>query len=254
MAAQRRRGPGGDSGTPDEGRRDEGRRGDGRPRGRTRGKVLLAVGVIALTGWAVLISPLIAVRDIHVSGTRLLPKERVVTAAGVAAGTPMARVDLDTVRRRVASIREVESVVVARDWPAALRITVRERRPIAVVAEGGRYAQLDRFGVRVVVADHAPPDLPVLVVEPTGSADPIIRACLAVLVALPPDIAGRVTAVEAVSAEAVTLRLRSGPLIVWGAPERAAEKLRALRALLWSRRSTTAKEIDVSAPEVVSTR
>jgi cell division protein FtsQ len=268
--ASRGRGPGRGPATPDGGQPGPGSRdlGDQDPGGRDLGKRdagsrgsgkkslagVVAVAVLGLAGWVVLSTPLISVRDIHVNGVRLVPRERVISAAGIAKGTPMVRVDLEGVRRQVLSIREVESATVVRQWPDALRVTVRERTPVAVVTSGGVRRQIDRFGVTVLVTEDAPTGLPRLTVSRPDAADPATRAALAVLGVLPPDIVGRLVEVEAPSAESVTLRLRSGPTIVWGAPERGPEKLRALRALLWSPKSHRAKRIDISSPEVVSTR
>lgn len=245
---------------PDPARRDPGTRdvenhdAGGRGSGKKSLAAVVFAAVLGLACWVVLSTPLISVRDVHVDGVRLVPRERVISAASIAKGTPMARVDLEAVRRGVLSIQEVESATVVREWPDALRVTVRERTPVAVVTSGGVRRQIDRFGVTVLVTEEAPTGLPRLTVDRPDAGDPATRAALAVLGVLPPDISGRLIEVEAPSPEAVTLRLRSGPTVVWGAPERGPEKLRALRALLWSPKSHRAKRIDISSPEVVSTR
>jgi len=42
--------------------------------------------------------------------------------------------------------------------------------------------------------------------------------------------------------------------VIWGAPERAAEKLRLVEALAGAAAGRSAHTIDVSSPEVVTTR
>lgn len=216
--------------------------------------VLLVLGALGIAGWVLLGSRLLVVREVQVTGERLVSRDRVLAAARVPLGTPLLRVDPDVVRGRVESVTEVESAAVVRVWPARLRIAVRERTPVVVALYQGKYLHIDRYGVTVLGSAVAPAGLPQLRVASPGQGDPATRAALGVLGGLPQDIAGRLSAIEAASPESVTLRLRSGPAVVWGAQERTAEKLRALHALLGSERGERAKEIDVSSPEVVSTR
>jgi cell division protein FtsQ len=61
-------------------------------------------------------------------------------------------------------------------------------------------------------------------------------------------------AIGARGTESVTLRLKSGTSVVWGSPERTAEKIRLVDALLSAPNAQAARTIDVSAPEVVTTR
>jgi cell division protein FtsQ len=220
--------------------------------------VLLIAAALGAAGLVLAGSRLFVVREVEVRGERLVSRERVLAAARVSLGEPLVRVDTAAVRRRVASITEVESATVVRAWPAALRITVRERTPIVIAKRDGRYLHIDRYGVTVRAAEQPsaepPAGPPRLVVDDPRRGDPATRAALAVLPTLPRDITVRLTAIEARTPESVTLRLRDGPTVVWGAPERAPEKLRALRTLLWSPKAARAKEIDVSSPEVVATR
>jgi cell division protein FtsQ len=86
-----------------------------------------------------------------------------------------------------------------------------------------------------------------------AQTDPALRAGLAVIRGLPPWFARRVARVDAPSPEAVTLRLEKGTAVVWGAPERAQDKLRLLHGLLSGSPQRGVKTIDVSSPEVVTT-
>src|SRR5437868_8162803 len=92
---------------------------------------LLVLGVLGAVTWVLLGSRLLVVRHVEVAGTGLAPSDRVVAAAGVRLGVPMVRLDTGEVRVRVEELREVESAKVERHWPATVRITVRERVPVA---------------------------------------------------------------------------------------------------------------------------
>ncbi|WP_344456139.1 cell division protein FtsQ/DivIB [Actinomadura kijaniata] len=230
------------------------------PRGRGPGRwkvALVTLAVAALLGaavWVVLGSKLLVVRSVEVTGTSLAPRDRVVATAAIRLGLPMARLDTGEVRDRVARLREVESVRVKRRWPATVRIAVRERVPVAVVARSGRYHQFDRHGVAVADSAARPPRLPALVVAAPGPSDRVTLAALGVLHGLPDRLKRQVAEVTADSPATVTLRLAGGPTVVWGGADRTEEKVRLLDGLRRTPAGRTARTIDVSSPEVVTTQ
>ncbi|MDH2428609.1 FtsQ-type POTRA domain-containing protein [Sphaerisporangium sp. TRM90804] len=210
--------------------------------------VLLSCGVVGAAAWLVFFSPVLGVREITVSGNARLPAERVRGAAGVPDRQPLATVDLDLVRGRVAALREVESATVERSWPGTLRVRVTERRPLAVVVSGGRAAVVDRHAVVIETRSSAPPGLPELHVSRFGRGDPATRAALAVVGGLPWQLAGRVETVRATTADDVSLRLGDGRTIMWGGAEKTRAKARIALRLLEQRADT----YDVSSTDVVT--
>jgi cell division protein FtsQ len=214
---------------------------------------LLVLGVLGTAAWVLLGSRLLVARHIDVVGARLVPRDRVLAAAGVRLGEPLVRLDTGAVRHRLEAVREIETARVERRWPATVRIVIREREPIAAVPQGNRFLQIDRYGVTVLTSAARPRGLPSLTVPGPAQSDPSLRAGLAVIRSLPPWIAHRVAGVEARSPESVMLRLEEGITIVWGAPERTRDKLRLLWGLLGDTGHRAAKTIDVSSPEVVTT-
>lgn len=211
---------------------------------------LLTVGVVGIAAWLVFFSPVLGVRQIQVVGNAGLSAEQIRRAAQVADGRPLATVDVAEVEGRIGEIAQVESVTVSRGWPGTLRVEVVEREPVAVVPVGGRSALMDRHGVVTEVRDIAPPALPVLRVARPGPEDPATSAALAVVAALPENLARRVAEVLAPSAETVSLRLKDGRAIVWGGGDRPADKARILVTLL----RRPADTYDVSSPDVVTVR
>jgi cell division protein FtsQ len=218
----------------------------------------LVLGVFGTSAWVVFGSRVLVVRHVEVTGTHLVPKSQVIAAAGVRVGGSMINLDTGTVADKVAGIQQVESVRVERHWPTTLRIEVRERVPAVVAVRGGRYYQIDRFGVTVLATAARPRGLPELTVGAPNPSDPATAAALAVWRGLPDGFRRRVSAIGATDPEEVTLRLKSGVSVIWGAPERAAEKLRLVEALAGASGLRTAGRsahtIDVSSPEVVTTR
>ena len=228
------------------------------PRRSSRWKVLfvalLVTGVLGTAAWVLLGSRLLVARHIDVVGDRLVPRDRVLAVADVRLGEPLIRLDTGAVRDRVEAVQEVETARVERRWPATVRIVVRERTPIAAVQDDNRFLQIDRYGVTVLTSAARPRGLPSLTVANPVPSDPSLRAGLAVIQALPPWMSHRVASLEAASPEAVTLRLKEGIAIVWGAPERTPDKLRLLHGLLSTTPRRGIKTIDVSSPEVVTTK
>ncbi|HEX2312936.1 MAG TPA: FtsQ-type POTRA domain-containing protein, partial [Thermomonospora sp.] len=149
---------------------------------------LLVVAVLGAAAWVLLGSKLLVVRHVEVSGTRLVPRDRLVAEARIRLGLPMARLDTDAVRARVTRVREVESAEVRRVWPGTVRIVVRERTPVVAVERSGRFYQLDRFGVTVLDSPERP-SLPALAVAAPGPDDPATRAALRVVGELPAGLA-----------------------------------------------------------------
>jgi len=214
---------------------------------------LLVIGVLGTAAWVLLGSRLLVARHIDVVGERLVPRDRLLAVARVRLGEPLIRLDTGAVRDRVEAVQEVETARVERRWPATVRIVIRERTPIAAVQHDNRFLQVDRYGVTVLTSAARPRGLPSLTVADPAQTDPALRSGLAVIQALPPWVSHRVGGVEARSPEAVTLRLKEGITVVWGAPERTPDKLRLLRGLLSTTPQRGIKTIDVSSPEVVTT-
>lgn len=183
----------------------------------------------------------------------MVPRDRVLAVAGVRLGEPLVRLDTTAVRDRIEAVQEVETARVERRWPTTVRIVVKERTPLVAVQRDNRFLQIDRYGVTVVSSAARPRGLPTLTVADPVPTDPAMRAGLAVMRDLPPWVAQRVAGVEAPSPEAVTLRLKEGISVVWGAAERPADKLRLLHGLLTGTPQRGVKTIDVSSPEVVTT-
>lgn len=215
---------------------------------------LLVLGALGAVAWVLLGSRLLVVRHVEVTGAHLAPRDRIVAAAGIDLGTPMARLGTGAVRDRVERLREVESAEVERHWPGTVRILVREREPVAVFERDGRYHRIDRHGVVVADGDSWPAGLPALTVASPGPSDKATLAALAVLSDLPERVRGKLREVAATGPGAVTLHMAGGQTVVWGGAERAEEKIRLLDALWRTAAGRAARVVDISSPEILKTK
>ncbi|TDC55139.1 FtsQ-type POTRA domain-containing protein [Actinomadura sp. KC345] len=215
---------------------------------------LLVLGALAAVTWVLLGSRLLVVRHVEVTGTDLAPRDRVVAAAGISLGKPMARLATGGIRARVEELREVESAEIERHWPGTVRIVVRERVPAAVFERDGRYHSIDRHGVVVADGESRPAGLPTLAAASPGPSDKATLAALTVLSDLPERLKRQVREVTATGPEAVTLLMASGQTVEWGGAERAEEKIRLLEALWRTAAGRAVATADVSSPEVLKTK
>jgi cell division protein FtsQ len=217
---------------------------------RRAGWAVVAAVPLVVLGWLLLASPWLKVDAVEVTGTSRLTDERVALAAGVPAGTPLARVDTGAVERRVKRLPAVDQVEVTRSWPSTLVVTVTERHAVVGVLEGRSWTLVDADGVAFGTASALPPGAVRLQVRSLGPDDPATRAALAVLAELPPALRAQVVVVRAASDVAVSLQVRGGRTVVWGAPGDAATKAAAAAALL----KGPTRVVDVSSPGVATTR
>ncbi len=216
--------------------------------------VLAAVAIVGGVSWALLDSRFFVVRSVTVTGTHLVTRAEVRSAAAIPPGVPLIRVNGTAIAHRIEQIRQVQTAQVSRDWPDGVTITVIERTPVLAVPDGQGYQLIDKYGVAVESSSRRPPALPILelsavpgtgpVSVPELRGSPAVYAAAVVLHELPRYLARSVVSMQAPSATEVSLSLTRGITIVWGGTDRAAEKRRELAVLI--RRH--ARTYNVSAP------
>jgi cell division protein FtsQ len=209
-----------------------------------------AVVLIGAAGVVVWFTPALSVDTVRVVGADLVTPDEVRAAAGIRRGTPLARVDVDAVHRRVAALPPVRRVRVGRDLPGTVEIRVTERTPAAVVERPGGLWMIDASGVVYAPTAARPAGLALLKIPSPGAGDATTRAALTVLRALPPALLQPLTALVADAPARVRLELSDGRTIIWGDSSENEAKVRVALVLL----ARPGKTIDVSAPELVTIR
>jgi cell division protein FtsQ len=242
----------------EEARREAKRRARGRivdepkpvARGVVRGlKMLLLTVLLVIVGVGLALilyfTPVMAARNIVVTGTGAVTREEILDAAQVRPGTPLLQINTNQVADRVAAIRRVASARVQRQYPSALRITIVERVPLVVKDFSDGPHLFDRDGVDFATAPP-PPALPYIDVADPGPSDPATKASLAVLLALRPEVEGQVGRIAAPSVSSITLTLGDGRVVIWGSTDRTEEKAEKLAALL----TQPGRTYDISSPDL----
>lgn len=214
--------------------------------------LVVAVVLVVLIGFAVYsvyFSPWLEVRGVEVTGNSQVTDAEIIQAADVPEGDALARVDLDAIAVRVRSLPAVKSVDVSRKWPHDVRIDVTERVPVAVVALGDHYVDLDEGGNTFNRLAKPPAGLP-LVQTGAGAESSALEEAAHVVAALPDDISGMVDHVQVDTVDEILLILKDGRQVKWGSAEQSEEKAQVLLALL----DRKAQVYDVSVPGMPTTR
>ncbi|GAB2590196.1 hypothetical protein Aab01nite_40670 [Paractinoplanes abujensis] len=213
----------------------------------------VAAGVLLVAGglvWLVYGTSVLGVREVKVVGTQFVAVTQIEQAAAVPDAEPLARVDLDGVRARVRELPPVERVVVRRSWPSTLVVEVVERTPVAAVPQHGEFALIDRTGVAYRTVKEPPAGLPLVRVDFPGASDVNTRSALTVLAALSDELREQVVAVSVAAPAQIKLELSKERTVVWGDDTQSDTKSQVATVLL----KRAGKEIDVSAPSVVTIR
>lgn len=141
-----------------------------------------------------------AIRKVAVEGAHFTSLASIKTVTDSLEGANLFRLDIDGLRGKLLSLPWVESVSIEKQLPDVLRVSIRERVPVAVTTISGSSRYVDRTGK--VFADVSPevgnPDLPI--VNPSTGAE--LRrtiAFLAVLRSEDPALYSRVSEIAPIS-------------------------------------------------------
>lgn len=251
-------GGGGGGGSADQrirARRISVRRAEGRRRLRW---VLIGLATIALpvATLAILASPLFDVSNVSVQGATYTDPTLLATIIDDITGDPVLLVDTQAIENRLQADPWVESVKVETDFPHAVHIDIRERRPVASFQGGdGRFRIIDYEGRVLDVTDGIPVDYLLITGENPDTArgqfaGAPYSAAAELVLTLPSEI--RVVT-ESVGLNAATgalsLQLNGGTIVQLGD---ASDMDRKLARLLTHIRAGTVGicEVDVSTSEV----
>ncbi|MFJ9419525.1 cell division protein FtsQ/DivIB [Streptomyces sp. NPDC101227] len=225
------------------------------PRRRRLALVLvLAAALGGFGAWALYGSDWFRIRQVKAVGAKVLTSDEVVAAAAAPMNAPLISVDPDAMARRIrARLPRIKTVEVVRSWPHTIGLKVSERTPELVMRSGGKYREVDREGVRFATVRTAPRGIPLLEMTVSDSPslrrfgiDRLRRAAVEVTRQLPEAVRKDLKKVRVASYDSLTLELADGRTVVWGSPERGAEKARVLTALL--KAAGDAHHFDLSVP------
>ncbi|APA97408.1 cell division protein FtsQ/DivIB [Nocardia seriolae] len=207
--------------------------------------VLIALGLVA---W---FTPLLAVRTVRVDGLATIGEQQVLDALQVPDGLSMMRLDTNAMAERVSRLPKVRSVRVQREFPATVQVTVVERTAVLYFDSSDGTHLLDCDSVEFAIEPPGP-GVPKLITDHPGGSDPVTKAAVAVMAAIPIPLRDQlgVGAVVARSVSDIALELRDGRTVLWGGIADSARKAAVVGPLL----SQPGKVFDVSSPNLVTVK
>lgn len=207
--------------------------------------VLALVGVIT---WLFAFSSVFATSEVRISGTTLLSEQQIMEAAAIPMGSPLATLNLNEIRERVAQLAPVAEVTVNRQFPHTIEITITERSLVYLWADGEVQRWVDAEGVAFHEGGEAPAGTLIAQVEAPDQR--LLKDVATVVQAVKPVLGEKITLIRASAVDQIEIRLADGDTVVWGSAEDSALKADVLSVLL----SQDATVYDVSAPQAPTTR
>nr|WP_254071646.1 MULTISPECIES: FtsQ-type POTRA domain-containing protein [unclassified Rathayibacter] len=190
-----------------------------------------------------------AVKTIEITGTQRVSAEAIQESLADQVGVPLTLVDRAAVGRVLGSYPLVRSYSVQTRPPSTLIVSVIERTPVGVIADGAEFDLVDPAGVVIETAPAAQEGYPVLT-TPTGSASgAAFRAMARVLLTLPDSLEGQVASAAATTGDDVSLTLADGAVVLWGGSDDSALKAVVLEKLMAATDPAAVASYDVSSPE-----
>jgi cell division protein FtsQ len=208
------------------------------------GLMAATLATIGFLGWLIFVSPVLGVRTVRVEGMSFLDEGQVRDVSGVLKGTPLTRVNVDDVARRIGGLPAVASVDVSRDWPSTLRITVVERVPLGGIKSDNVFHLFDDKAVIFRTSESLPDG--VVLVE--CQADNLIKGAVTVIQALTPQLRSELVRLSIDGPAGITLVLKKERMVTWGDATQSELKAKVATALLKQK----GNRIDVSVPEIVT--
>jgi len=217
---------------------------------------LLVVALFGELAAALLTTPLLAVRQVQVTGARSISANDILSVAGVQAGTNLLRVPTALIRKRISILPAVRTVRVHRRPPHMIVLDVTERRPHALVRTGDTAVVIDEESVPFHTASAATKGMCQLVIPRVGRVHlgrPLKSKQLDVALECMNTVVQALPGVTSIAVDAqLNLCLNIGAFKVkLGQPEQVPRKVALAASLVKGTPSLldTGEYLDVSSPD-----
>lgn len=191
--------------------------------------VVVIGGLIA----AVIFTPIFAVKNITVDGTKLASESTILKKLDPLMQVPLPQISTGEVHSLISDVPQVRDVSIEASPPSTLVVHIEERVPVAVLKDGNDFKLIDQEGTRLAtVKDRADAPYPLIDGDQEDLGEDLFRATTAVLSALPSDILRKLEHASAESVDSVELTLDNGKRVLWGNAERSKLKAKVLGILL----------------------
>lgn len=207
---------------------------------------LVVISLAYLLGW----SPLLSVTKLQIQGAPTATIEKsIAQMSQIEVGEKLARVNPQSIERKIGKISWVRQVAIKRDWiDGAVTITLTPRQPLAFFNSDQISGQtIDEYGVLFSLPGYTNPDLAVISAKSPESA---LKAN-ELFTALPENFRRQITSMVATSSNTFTLNstLDGREIrIRWGDSQDLSLKISAINSLLQLPENKRITLIDVVSP------
>ena len=216
--------------------------------------VMTGFSVVLLIGIAlvVLASPIVAVRTVQVEGAKYADAALVRSVSDSLKGKSVLTVDTQTASERLESDPWIKSARISTSLPSRVLIQINERIPVAwFLGVDNRARVIDEDGLVLSVVEGRPTQY--MWIEGTGpnliagaSSAAAYRAAGQLAMSLPSELAPMVKHLGVAGTEEITMTLKTGTIVNFGAPVDMRNKLVNVVVLLRRQDVNSIVGIDVS--------
>jgi UDP-N-acetylmuramate dehydrogenase len=216
--------------------------------------VMTGLGVVVFIGVAlvVLASPIVAVRTVQVEGAKYADAALVRSVSDSLKGKSVLTVDTKTASERLESDPWIKSARITTSLPSRVLIQINERIPVAwFLGVDNRARVIDEDGLVLSVVEGRPTQY--MWIEGTGpnltagaSSAVAYRAAGQLAMSLPSELEPMVKHLGVAGTEEITMTLKTGTIVNFGAPVDMRNKLVNVVVLLRRQDVNSIISIDVS--------
>jgi cell division protein FtsQ len=216
--------------------------------------VMTGLGLVLFVGVAliVLASPVVAVRTVQVEGAKYADAALVRSVSDSLKGKSVLTVDTKTAVERLESDPWIKSARITTSLPSRVLIQINERIPVAwFLGVDNRARVIDEDGLVLSVVEGRPTQY--MWIDGTGpnltagaSSTATYRAAGQLAMSLPSELAPMVKHLGVAGSEQITMTLKTGTVINFGAPVDMRNKLVNVVVLLRRQDVNSIISIDVS--------
>ncbi|OPY57704.1 MAG: Cell division protein DivIB [Pelotomaculum sp. PtaU1.Bin035] len=217
---------------------------------------LFFILLVLVTGYVLIRSPLFEVHRILVRGNQFLIEDKIRSVADINAGVNIFKLNLATVAKNLKTIPMIKEVQVTRVLPSTVLVTIKERRPLGLLATGEGCIEVDEEGIYLQKTGAGAPGLPVItgIKADVPSPGEILKAerledALEVISGMPGEVIGKLSEVHVDQDGQIKIYTLEGTQCRFGPATEVKEKSAVFAQLLkeLSKQGAKVKYIDLSS-------
>lgn len=118
-----------------------------KPRSANTLFILLAVLILLIVGFLFVNSNFFTIGSVVIEGNKYVTAEDIYSIAGISAPINIFRLNTTNIKERLMHDLRVAEVNVKRNFPSTIVIEIKERQPLAYIASGYGFVEVDKQGI-----------------------------------------------------------------------------------------------------------